>query len=254
VRLAVIGDVHGNRVALEAVLDALARERPDRVVCLGDLAFRGPEPGRVVARLRALGIPCVQGNTDLMLLAARSPEDAARVPPACWPPAASLPWVRWHLERLGADDLAYLAGLPLAHREDVGGQRLLFVHATPQDTTSTIEPLGSRAEVELRLRDVEADWLFVGHIHRAFALRLGRVQLVNPGAVGFSLDRDPRAAYALVEPERGRIALERVPYDVEAAVEAARREGFCFPLDEYRRALVDGFWEAVPWEARRWGA
>lgn len=63
-RLAIVSDIHGNLLALEAVLANLDRVRPDAVVLGGDLALGGPHPVEVVDRLRALGWPSVLGNTD----------------------------------------------------------------------------------------------------------------------------------------------------------------------------------------------
>jgi predicted phosphodiesterase len=62
VKVAVFSDIHGNAVALEAVLADLETQRPDLIACGGDLAFGGPEPERAVGRVRALRIPCVRGN------------------------------------------------------------------------------------------------------------------------------------------------------------------------------------------------
>jgi putative phosphoesterase len=251
VRIAALGDIHGNLTALEAVLADIARQDVQAVVCLGDLAFRGPQPEACVARVRGLGIPCVYGNTDLLLLSATPGPRAADVPAACRAPEAALPWVRWHLERLSPADLEYLAALPFAHRLEADGQRLLFVHATPRDCTSNLEPHQPAEAVADLLRGAEADWVLFGHVHRAFAFRADGVQLVNTGAVGFSLDGDWRAAYAIVDTASGSIELRRVAYDLERAVRAAREAGFCFPLEEYAAALRRGFWENIPWERRR---
>ena|GEM_PF-160202 len=252
-RIAAFGDVHGNLTALEAVLDDIARQRADAVVCMGDLAFRGPQPAECLARIRASGVPCVYGNTDQTLLSVAAGEWWARVPAACRAPEASLPWVRWHTERLSAADLDYLAGLPFEHRVEADRGSVLFVHATPQDCTAAIQPGDGGEALEARLAGLGAEWLVMGHIHRAFAFRHGAVQLVNTGAVGFSLDRDWRASYALVDTAGGGIELRRVAYDLGRAVEAARAAGFCFPPREYEEALRTGYWPAVPWEARRWG-
>jgi predicted phosphodiesterase len=249
-RIAAFGDVHGNLIALHAVLEDLDRQRPDAVVCLGDLAFRGPQPAECVAAIRALGIPCVHGNTDLLLLAARSPTDADAVPAACRPPEAALPWLRWHLRRLADRDLDFLASLPFAHTVEAEGERVLLVHATPQDCTSSIEPHHPREAVAARLAGLGANWLVMGHTHRMFAFRAAGVQLVGAGAVGFSLDGDRRAAYALVDTASGSITLRRVDYDVRAALDAAAAAGFCFPAEEYARALMDGDWPPVRWEER----
>jgi len=63
-RIAIVSDVHGNLIALEAVLEDLERQRPDLVVHGGDLAFNGPRPAECVERIRQLGWPGVRGNMD----------------------------------------------------------------------------------------------------------------------------------------------------------------------------------------------
>ena len=67
-RVALISDLHGNAVALEAVLRDIARVGVDRTVCLGDTATLGPSPTAVLSRLRDLQIPCIEGNHDAFLL------------------------------------------------------------------------------------------------------------------------------------------------------------------------------------------
>ncbi len=76
-RLAVIADIHGNDLALQAVLSDIARQGIDDIVNLGD-CFSGPlEPGKVAARLTSLNIPTVRGNHDRYLI--------EQSPDAMWP-------------------------------------------------------------------------------------------------------------------------------------------------------------------------
>src|SRR5438270_12277922 len=70
-RIAVISDMHGNCVALDAVLADLASRQVDRVVCLGDAVQGGPQPAEAIARLRELACPAVMGNADDWLLTAQ---------------------------------------------------------------------------------------------------------------------------------------------------------------------------------------
>src|SRR5262249_21132615 len=81
-RIGLFGDIHGNLVALDAVLDALQRERPDHLICLGDVATTGPWPHEVTARVGALGCPIVRGNWDDWMLEIR---DGRRSPAGCRP-------------------------------------------------------------------------------------------------------------------------------------------------------------------------
>ena len=61
-RVAIISDIHGNGVALDAVLADIARDDVDNVICLGDLAAGGPQPDAVISRLRELDCQVVRGN------------------------------------------------------------------------------------------------------------------------------------------------------------------------------------------------
>jgi predicted phosphodiesterase len=67
-RMALISDIHGNLVALEAVMNDLERQGAERMVCLGDVAASGPQPRGVLQRLQALDCPVVMGNADAWLL------------------------------------------------------------------------------------------------------------------------------------------------------------------------------------------
>ncbi len=64
-RVAVISDIHGNKIALDAVLQDLAQQGPiDQVVIAGDLCLNGPQPAEVLETLQALHYPVIQGNVD----------------------------------------------------------------------------------------------------------------------------------------------------------------------------------------------
>src|SRR3954468_5584474 len=106
-RLAILSDIHGNILALEAVLaDLEARGGADVIAIAGDLCLDGPRPREVVERVRALGSPVVQGNTDYSL--ALSPEETAA--------SDTADLHQWTREQIGAEGLEYLRTLPFAHR------------------------------------------------------------------------------------------------------------------------------------------
>jgi putative phosphoesterase len=250
-RIAILSDIHGNLTALEAVLADLQGERIDQMVCLGDLAFKGPQPGECVARVRGLGIPCIHGNTDLSLLEVAGLTPTRPLPPGNGMQPDAEPYFRWHVEHMGQEELAYLASLPFSYRMESDGQSILFVHASPQDVIAGIRPTMAPEAIRTVLAGAEADWIVVGHVHEAFAFRFEGRWLVNPGAIGFSLDGDGRAAYAVLDTARSSFELRRVAYSYEAAVAAARDRGYCFDPDWYGQALRKGFWEPIPYQQRR---
>jgi predicted phosphodiesterase len=98
---------------------------------------------------------------------------------------------------------------------EIGGKKFHLVHATPRDPMD--EYLASEPDVwKVRLAEIEADYVCVGHTHLQFHLNLGRTQVLNPGSVGQPRDADPRAAYAIID-EQG-VHLKRVEYDIEATI------------------------------------
>ncbi|HET7559181.1 MAG TPA: metallophosphoesterase family protein [Limnochordia bacterium] len=249
-RIAVISDPHGNLPALEAVLADVARQGVERTVCLGDLAFKGPFPDECVSLIRERGIPCVYGNTDIFLLTAAGRADGAAAPG--WTLTEDeRPYLDWHVARLSSANLEYLASLELQFRLDVAGEPLLFVHATPQDCQSAIRPDDPPERLRARVAGAACRWLVMGHIHEPFLRRFDGKWLINTGAIGFSLDRDWRAAYAIIDPSSGRVEFRRVEYDLESVVRAAEQRAFCFNPAWYGEALRQGWWEPIPYARRR---
>jgi putative phosphoesterase len=221
-RIALIGDVHGNRHALEAVLRDLRRRRVDAIWNLGDSVGYGAYPDEVVQILRKRRILSIAGNFDLRVLRAdpSSNEFAGEVLDK-WITSA------WSHESLSGPSRAYLESLPGERRLEIEGRRFYLTHGTPASNTERLEPNASPK----RLRDLaelaHADVVLCGHSHIPSLQRSDAVWFVNPGGVGRSDDGDPRASYAVLDVSRDpfRASHHRVRYDVTAAVDAVRRHG-----------------------------
>jgi predicted phosphodiesterase len=178
-RTGLIADVHGNLTALETVLAQLERDRIDQIVCLGDVAALGPQPGAVIARLRALGSPCVLGNTDAWLIPA---------PPLAADPASTISvagLTRWCADQLSAADLAYLQALPPTAEVFLGpGRTLLAFHASPRSLDDVIAATTPTTDLQTMLLGYEADVFAGGHTHIQLLRRVDQYHIINPGSVG----------------------------------------------------------------------
>jgi predicted phosphodiesterase len=230
--IAVLGDVHANLPALQSVLSAIETYEVDQLVVLGDLVGYGARPNECVELLARRGMRGVIGNHDLGALGDKDPH-ASRV---------ALEVQRWTAERLTPQATAALMALPrrTSHTwwSAVHGCLIHPSHATGYITPTTAE--------------LNLDWLaereqpphvaLFGHTHMpaayshawpgsttpakgTIALPRGDVALINPGSVGQPRDRDPRAAFALLDLEAWTIEFVRVEYDVDAAARAIRDEG-----------------------------
>jgi putative phosphoesterase len=233
-RLALIADIHGNAVALEAVLADIARRDVDEIVCLGDVAAGGPQPREALRRLRALGCPVVRGNADDWLLGeapADGDEDGHRL-------RAIVDWAR---AQLGDADLAYLESFaPTVALDLDASRRLLCFHGSPRASSDRLLATTPEDELARIFAGVEAEVVAGGHTHLQLARRFGASLLVNPGSVGvplhgdWSAAGDPRpphfADYALVEAEADfTVELRRLPVDVEAIERAGHASRMPYP-------------------------
>ncbi|QGX95551.1 metallophosphoesterase [Haloplanus rallus] len=211
-RLGVVSDIHGNRIALEAVLDDMPSV--DGLVCAGDVVGYNPWPADCVATVRERGVPTVMGNHDRAV----ARDTAFRFN------AMAKAGVDHARAALDDDALSWLADLP--PERVVADGRVKLVHGHPEDPDRYTYP----KEFSPRMLGDE-DLLVTGHTHvqghRVFADGV----VMNPGSVGQPRDGDRRAGYAVVEltdgAGGGAVAVEerRVEYDVDAVVDAVREAG-----------------------------
>jgi putative phosphoesterase len=243
-RLAVLSDIHGNLLALEAVLaDVDEVGVPDIYVVLGDLAAFCPWPSETLARLQELPEALfLQGNTDRYLVTGqrpveqpvRSPEEWAAMPARLAERDANF---RWTVERLSYDDYQFLRDLPTRLDLDVPGYgRVVTVHANPQDDETSLAPGTPEDEMRDYFSDLDARLVLYGHTHRPVDRMVGDLRVVNDGSVGLPLDGDPRPAYALLdfEGDECAVTIRRVSYDREAVIAELER------VDHPARAWVGG--------------
>jgi predicted phosphodiesterase len=228
-RVAVISDVHANRHALDAVLEALEAERPDAVWCLGDTVGYGPQPNECCELVRPRADVCLVGNHDLVALGDLGIGDFNEGAAAA---------AKWTAGVLGDESRGFLSGLePVA---TVDGADLY--HASARDPVWEYILTEEAAAATFELAD--ASVILVGHSHIALALREGpggsiggglapegtELQLdgrwlLNPGSVGQPRDGDPRAAWLLLDLERRFVSFRRVNYPVEKTQAEMREQG-----------------------------
>ena len=209
--LALIYDVHGNDLALAAVLADAAEQGADAYLIGGDVALFGPWPEATVARLQELSPAIwIRGNGE------RWTADPDAAPEPVRPATAAA------REALGDELVAQLDALP--HSAALGEDTRAW-HGSPVSDVRSFGPEPADDEAEL-LDGVSERRLVFGHTHLPFTRTsaVGGTELVNPGSVGMPFDGDYRAAYALLH-DNGMIEHRRVAYD-HAAVPAALRDRY----------------------------
>lgn len=228
VRVAVVSDIHGNLHALEAVLEAIADEAPDAVWCLGDLVGYGPRPNRCCTIVAERADVCLVGNHDLAVTGRLDlgvfTQDAAVS--ARWTARVLEEGPRRFLDSLEPQAVVGEAGLYHASPRDPVWEYILSPEAALAAFAATPWPLllvgHSHVALALRLRGTELEGgVASGGTELAFAE--GERWLLNPGSVGQPRDGDPRAAYLMLDLNRGRASFRRVSYPI-ARTQAEMRE------------------------------
>jgi predicted phosphodiesterase len=229
-RVALLSDIHGNQVALNAVLaDIASQGGADAYWILGDLVALGPEPVRTLQILSALpNARFIRGNTDRYVCNGDRPspsiEEAksnSHLLEALVEIANTFAWTQGMITAGGW--LRWLGDLPLEMRVTLpDGTRFLGVHASPgQDDGPGIGPNRETADLAGILRDSQADLLCVGHTHRPWQRRIHDVHIVNLGAVSLSLSHDKAASYVLLTAQADTYSIEhrKVLYDRRAVID-----------------------------------
>jgi diadenosine tetraphosphatase ApaH/serine/threonine PP2A family protein phosphatase len=233
VLLAIFTDIHANRQALAACLDAARTRGAERIICLGDYVGYGADPEWVVETVMDLvdrGAIAVRGNHD-SAVSTHSETMNAEAQVA----------IEWTRGRLSMAQRHFLAELPLVRQQD----DRLFVHSEASSPARWRYVQGP-ADAARSLVATDSHVTFCGHIHKPALYSMsstakmtsfvptsgvpvqllgGRRWLAVLGSVGQPRDGNPAASFAMLETRSGEITYCRVPYDIEAAADRIRKNG-----------------------------
>lgn len=243
-RLVVLSDIHGNRVALHAVLKAVDDLAPDRVVVAGDTINRGPQSRicleTILDRRDRMGWTVLKGNhEDYVLLVDNAPLTADG-------------WVhdlfahtRWTRDQV-RDLLPAVRELPDQYSmTDPDGSELRFLHASMHGNRSGLYE-DMEDDVLASLVAPPPRVLVAGHTHVPFIRDIGTTLVINAGAAGLPFDGDTRASLAVLDwqDHAWTARIQRVPYDLGEAEQDFHCTGYLtggghmipLILDELRQA------------------
>ncbi|MGJ4950753.1 metallophosphoesterase family protein [Bradyrhizobium sp. HKCCYLS20291] len=231
--LAIFTDIHANRQAFAACLEAARARGAERLICLGDIVGYGADPEWSVDTVMEMvgnGGLAVRGNHDNAVSTASETMNAEA--------QAAMEWTRG---RLSAEQRRFLAELPMS----VGDDDRLFVHS---EASSPLRwrYVQSSADAARSMIATEAAVTFCGHIHRPalysmsatakmtsftptanmpVQLLRGRQWLAVVGSVGQPRDGDPAASFVTFDTKTRELTYCRVPYDIETAAQRIRDNG-----------------------------
>lgn len=256
-RVAVLGGVYSNHLALARVLDDARDRGAEAILCLGDLGAFGPSPDKVFPLLRAAGVRTIRGNYDDSI--ARGLDDCQcgyTDPRDNYFAAISY---RYTFAGTAPENRAWLAGLPSELRFRLGDLRVLACHGSPRQMNEFLwESTTSTHFLQKLARDHSCDVILGTHTGLHWQRRLGAASwYVNVGAIGRPAnDGRTDVWYTMLEASGKALDVEFVPvaYDHEALADEMRDERL--PA-EFIETIRTGWWttclEVLPAKERARG-
>jgi len=236
VRYGVLGDIHSNLAALQAVLDALRTQRIDAYLCLGDIVGYGADARECVAIIRDLDPVIVGGNHDWAVAGKLGLEYFNTQAQAA---------IVWTRRELPPADIAWLGSLELRQVVD----DITLSHGTVHEPQA-FRYMQTPHDAYLSFQEMSTRTAFVGHSHIPVSFFDGlpitysvdrridfgdRIAIANPGSVGQPRDEDPRASFAVFDSESRVLTIHRVEYDIGTTIGRILRAGLPVLLGERLR-------------------
>ena len=215
-KIILLGDVHGNLPALEAVLEDGRRRGGDIVLNTGDYVGQGPFPDETVSLLSSVESVAVAGNFDRNVLRAKQGKTGEK---------AELHL--WNRGRLSRESRKYLKNLPRTKKFLLAGKQFLLTHGSPEDIEENVGPETPDERLWEIARLASSDIVLTGHTHAPLSKKIGDTWFINPGTAGRPLGDDLRACYALlhIQPGYFRVNHYLVDYDMAKTADAALFRG-----------------------------
>ena len=212
-----LGDIHANYPALDAVIKYAQPDRFDWIVNTGDFTVYSTFPNETVRwfRERPKKCICILGNTDRKVLRILRGKKLKK-------PGKNEKRVMyfWTTEALLPENMAYLKSLPGQTDFTTGGVRIGVFHGTRDDPDEELFPDAPEKRFKQLARDTAYRVQIMGHSHVPYYKVVNGVHFINTGSVGRMFDGDSRASFAILKVAGGKIAVEhyRIPYAVEDVV------------------------------------
>jgi len=249
-KLAVLGDVHGNLEALKTVTAHLEQWQPDLVVATGDIVNRGPRPFEclqfIQQKQQSDGWLVVRGNHEDYVISYDNPDT-----PRSGPEFEIFRSAFWTYQQLNGN-VSDLKAMPFqVNLTGPNGEDITVAHASMRSNSDGIFP--KTTDDQLRQKICPADQsppalLCVGHTHWPLIRQIDRTLVVNVGAVGLPFDSDPRAAYAQVslQDDRWQTDIIRLEYNRAQTEQDFFESGYLTEGGPLVRLILDEFYIARP--------
>ncbi|WP_227394762.1 metallophosphoesterase family protein [Jeotgalibacillus aurantiacus] len=215
-KIVFLSDIHGNAQALEQSIGIIKTIKPDKIIVLGDLCFRGADPSKVLEILHDLKPDIViKGNADEWIVRGFNKGEINESTRSLMEMERD-----WVLSQLTHQDLSFLQQLPTTGSLDAEGYKLNFFHATPVNLFDVVPASSSYEQFNesFDMNDNNSNIYVYGHIHDPFYRKVNKKHIINTGSIGLPLDQSSKGHFAVLEINKTTLSVNHFsfPLDREA--------------------------------------
>ena len=222
-RIAVFSDLHGNYQATKAILDDIKNNDYDKVICLGDIIGIGPKPKETLELVLKSDVDIVLGNHDLYYIKGLEIDDEITGENEIM----HHHWVHDCIKDIPREKLDY----PLSKELDIDGKKILFQHYMLSKDTS-IDPypfetisIRNMKDIEDYCRNMDCDYMFIGHEHKAFDVHENNKHIICVGSSGCV--KNDKTFYTIIESNNDDITITKKEINFD-------RDGFENDIKSYK--------------------
>lgn len=230
-KIGILADIHGNSIALEAVLQEAKHLQITRLLVLGDIVGYYYHPDKVLELLKGFETTMIRGNHEDMLRSAKSSVEEEEKIKLKHGSGISIA-----LNTLTGDQIKNLTDLPTSTTVTLDSCTIMLCHGAPWKSDEYIYPDAPK-EVLAKCTSVKADFLLLGHTHHPFIHSRNSVTVLNPGSVGQPRDIGNLASWAILDTANASIVFKRAQFDIEPLIEEAKKNdpGIPYLQEIFRR-------------------
>lgn len=194
-KIAILGDIHGNHLALEAVLNSALKENVGCLLVTGDLVGYYPFVREVVELLDPWDRQVVAGNHEVMFRMARI--DPSYLESITEKYGSS---IKIAIETLSDAQINSLVNMPKTIELEVNDMAITLCHGSPVDVDEYIYPDADLSKLPW-LNNISSELIICGHTHYPMLLEWNGKKILNPGSVGQPRNGVPKAHWVLLDSE-----------------------------------------------------
>jgi putative phosphoesterase len=216
-QIGVLSDIHGNDIALEAVLSDAASMGVDHLLILGDIVGYYYNPDKVLTQLQDWSYDMIAGNHEQMMKQSMTDNEYLEKVTRQYGSG-----IKVALQKLTAEQIDYLGDLSEYKNVILDNVNIGLYHGSPRDNDEYIYP-DANHDLLRQISRVQNEYILMGHTHYPMCAHIDNHTLLNPGSVGQPRDIGGLASWAIINTSNKMVVHRRVKFKVDELINECKK-------------------------------